>query len=71
MKIRSTQPTINISMEEMNMTVSEHSVGFYSLLFPRELGLSRCLRLLLLQGIMLPSMHLAAQEGTDVLILKG
>ena len=34
MKILSTQQTINISMEEMNMTVSEHSVGFYSLLSP-------------------------------------
>ena len=34
MKILSTQPMINISMEEVNMTVSEHSVGFYSLLFP-------------------------------------
>ena len=34
MKNLSTQPMINISMEEMNMTVSEHSVGFYSLLFP-------------------------------------
>ena len=34
MKILSTQLLINISMKEMNMTVSEHSVGFYSLLFP-------------------------------------
>ena len=31
-KILSTQPTISISKEEMNMMISEHSVGFYSLL---------------------------------------
>ncbi len=34
MKILPTQPMINISMEEMDTTVSEHSVGFHSLLFP-------------------------------------
>ncbi len=50
-KIIPTQPTINISMEEMKMTVSEHSIGFCSLLFPHgELGLSRCLRKLPLLG---------------------
>ena len=31
-KILSTQQTINISKEEMIMMISEHSVGFYSLL---------------------------------------
>ena len=34
MMILSTQPTINISMEEMNTAISEHSTGFFSLLFP-------------------------------------
>ncbi len=29
MMILSTQPTINISMEEMNKAISEHSTGFY------------------------------------------
>ena len=66
-KILSTQLTINISKEEMNMMISEHSVGFYSLL---SHGLSRCLRLVLWSGTVLPSMHLAAQEGALVLILK-
>ena len=44
MMILSTQPTINISMEEMNMAISEHSTGSYSLLFPPwGTCLSRCL----------------------------
>ena len=34
MMILSTQLMINISMEEMIMAISEHSIRFHSLLFP-------------------------------------
>jgi hypothetical protein len=67
MKILKTQPMINISMEEMDTTVSdsEHSVGSILCSFPHgELRLSRLLH----PGTMLLSMHLAAQEGAKVLI---
>ena len=68
-KILSTQPTIDTSKEKM---ISEHSVGFYSLL-SHTWGdwLEQVSRLVLWSGTVLPSMHLAAQEGALVLILKG
>ena len=63
MMILSTQPTINISMEEMNMTSSEHSTGSYSLLFPpwgtwpEQVSTTTTA-----PGDREPSMHFAAQD---------
>ena len=63
MMILSTQPTINISMEEMNMAISEHSTGSYSLLFPpwgtwpEQVSTTTTA-----PGDREPSMHFAAQD---------
>ena len=63
MMILSTQQTINISMEEMNMAIAEHSTGFYSLLFPQwGTWPEQVSTTTTAPGDREPSMHFAAQD---------